>query len=81
MLSDAELNQFREERLADEQWRNISCHVIADMIEVCGVCGAVRDRERLVRCPWCEDCFCCKDGVCREQHRSAQHPSVAYWTW
>lgn len=81
MLSEAELNQFREEREADEQWRTVSCHAIAEMIEICSVCSTVRDKERLVRCPWCQDTYCCEEGVCRERHRSNVHAAVAYWTW
>jgi hypothetical protein len=81
MLSDAELNQFREERQVDEQWRNISCHVIADLLEVCSICDTVREKDRLVRCPLCEDAYCCQDGHCTEQHRLGLHPAVAYWTW
>lgn len=81
MLSDAELNQFREERQVDEQWRKITCHVIADLLEVCSVCDKVREKETLVRCLWCEDTYCCREGLCSEQHRSDVHPAVAYWTW
>lgn len=81
MLSDAELNDLREERQVDQQWRNVSYHVIAEMIEACSVCGMVRDKERLLRCPWCQDDYCCTDGLCAKQHRSSLHPTVAYWTW
>lgn len=81
MLDEAELNRFREEYQADEQWRTISSHAVADMIEICAVCDTVRDKESLVRCPWCRDTYCCEDGVCSEQHRSNQHAAVAYWTW
>jgi hypothetical protein len=81
VLSDAEINQFREEREVDEQWRTVSCHAIAEMIEICSVCGTVRDKDKLVRCPWCPDTYLCSDGVCSEQHRSRLHAAIAYWTW
>jgi hypothetical protein len=78
MLSDAELNQYREECEVDEQWHNVTCHVIADLLEVCCVCFTVRDKECLVRCPNCEDAYCCKDGICADQHRFTMHPRGAY---
>lgn len=78
MLSDAELNQYREECEADEQWHNVTRHVIAELLEVCSVCDTVRDKERLVRCPHCEDAYCCTDGICSEHHRFTAHPRGAY---
>lgn len=78
MLSDAELNQYREECEADEQWHNVTRHVIAELLEVCCVCDKVREKECLVRCPHCEDAYCCRDGICSEQHRYSEHPRGAY---
>jgi hypothetical protein len=79
MLSDAELNQYREECEVHQQWSNVTCHVIADLLEVCSVCGTVRDKERLVRCPWCDDLYCCREDACTRQHRSSAHPAAANW--
>lgn len=81
MQSDAELNKFREELEAGEQRRETSCHVIAELIEICSVCDTIRDKARLVCCPWCPDSYHCKDGICAELHQSALHAAVAYWTW
>ena len=87
MLSDAGLNQFREDRQtteslqAKQQWRDVPYHAMAVVVEACSECGMVRDRERLVRCPWCEDTYCCQDETCGAQHRASLHPAVAYWTW
>ena len=79
MLDDASLNEFREERRVDEEWRTISYHVIADLLEVCAVCGMVTEKERLNRCPSCEDTYCCSEGLCFERHHSGMHSRVAYW--
>lgn len=81
MMSNGELDRFREELATDQQWRNVSCHVIAELLEACALCGTVREKERLNQCQWCEDTYCCKDGLCSEQHRSSLHAAVAYWTW
>lgn len=81
MLSHKELEKIREEREVLETWRTFSRHVVAEMLEACAVCGAVRDKEMLTRCRWCEDAYICKDGVCAQQHQAALHPAVAFWTW
>ncbi|HEY6293481.1 MAG TPA: hypothetical protein VI455_18160 [Terriglobia bacterium] len=81
MLNDAELNQYWEDHQTDDEWRKVSYRGIANLLEACSECGSVRAKERLVRCPWCEDTYCCKDQICSEQHRSGLHPAVAYWTW
>ena len=81
MLSDAELNAYREERKVDEEWRNISYYVIADLLEVCAVCGIVTEKERLLRCPSCEDTYCCKERRCFDRHHSNQHPTAVYRKW
>ena len=78
MLDDAKLNEFREERKVDEEWRNISYHVIADLLEVCAVCSMVKEKERLISCPSCEDTYCCGEGACFERHHLT-HPRVAQW--
>jgi hypothetical protein len=79
MLDDKSLNEFREERRVDEEWRNISYYVIADLLEVCATCGLVAEKERLIRCPSCDDTYCCE--LCFERHQSAVHPAVSYWKW
>ena len=78
MMSDAELNQYREECEVDEQWHNVTRHVLAEMLEVCSACGMVRDKDRLVRCPCCQDAYCCRDGACSAKHRLSMHPTAPY---
>jgi hypothetical protein len=81
MMSREELAKIREEHEVLENWRTISRHVIAEMLEACTVCGEVREKERLVRCRWCQDTYYCKDGFCGHQHQAETHPAVAFWTW
>ncbi|HEV2178497.1 MAG TPA: hypothetical protein VGW33_15030 [Terriglobia bacterium] len=81
MLSDDELARIREEQEETERWRRYSCHVVAEMLEACAICGAVREKEHLNRCQWCDDTYFCKDGLCAPQHRADVHADVAYWTW
>jgi hypothetical protein len=81
MMNKDELERIREEREVLDVWRRYSCHVVADMLEACAVCGTVREKEHLVRCQWCEDVYFCKDTVCSHQHHAAAHPAVAFWTW
>lgn len=80
MLSDEELRKIREEHETIERWRKYSCHIVADLLEACEVCGTVREKERLTRCQWCDDTYYCKEGLCSRQHRADVHPAVAYWT-
>lgn len=81
MLSDDDLAKIREEVEVIDNWRTYSRHVIAELLEACTVCGTVRERERLVRCRWCEDIYCCKEGICTQHHQVEVHPAVAFWTW
>jgi hypothetical protein len=81
MLQKGELERIREEYEVFESWRRISRHVVADLLEACAACGMVRERERLVRCHWCQDVYFCQEGTCAQQHHAAVHPSVAFWTW
>jgi hypothetical protein len=81
MFSDNELNEMREEFETLDRWRKFSCHVVADLLEVCAVCGRVREKCRLVRCRWCEDTYYCSDGLCFNQHQANRHPGVANWIW
>lgn len=81
MLSHEEIDRIKEERETLENWRTVSYHVIAEMLEACSVCGSVREKERLVRCRWCEDVCLCKEGTCAHHHQAETHPSVAFWTW
>lgn len=81
MLGKDDLAKLREEREVLENWRTYSCHVIADLLEVCMVCGTVREKERLTRCRWCEDVYYCQGDTCAHQHHAETHPATAYWTW
>ena len=81
MLSHDELEKIREEREVLDTWRKYSCHVVADLLEVCTICGTVREKEKLVRCRWCNDVYICKDGTCGPKHQADLHPAVAFWTW
>jgi hypothetical protein len=81
MLSHKELEKIREEREVIETWRRYSRHVVAEMLEVCAVCGIVREKVRLARCRWCDDTYVCKDGKCTQRHQAEVHPAVAFWTW
>jgi len=81
MLSKDDLARIREEREVLDNWRSHSRHVVADLLEACTVCDTVRDKDRLMRCRWCDDVYYCKEGVCAQQHHANVHPSVAFWTW
>ncbi len=81
MSSKDDIAKMREEREALITWRTYSRHVVADMVEACAVCGAIRDKERLTRCRWCEDSYVCKEGLCGQKHHLDVHPSIAFWTW
>ena len=81
MLSDNELEAMREEFETLDRWRKISRHVVADLLEVCAVCGCVREKCRLTRCRWCEDTYYCADGLCFHEHQANHHPAVANWIW
>ncbi len=81
MLDKDALARIREEHEVMETWRIYSRQAIAEFLEACPVCGAVREKSRLVHCRWCEDTYCCKEGVCIQQHHAEVHPGVAFWTW
>lgn len=81
MMSKEDLEKIREEQEAMESWRTVSRHVVADLLEACVICGAVREKDRLARCRWCDDVYFCKEGVCAQQHHVGVHPAVAFWTW
>jgi len=81
MLTQDELGKIREQNEAEDTWRKYSRHIVADLLEGCAICGAVREREHLARCRWCEDVYFCKQGVCAQQHQAEMHPAVAFWTW
>ena len=78
-MSDNELKQMQEEFETLNRWRRFSRHVVADLLEVCTVCGCVREKCRLTRCRWCEDTYCCSHGPCFHRHRVSRHPAAAYW--
>ncbi len=77
MLSDDDLSRIREEHEVMDRWRKYSRHIVADLLEACTVCGMVREKARLTRCPWCDDCYYCKDGLCSHHHKADIHPAVA----
>ena len=81
MLSHNELERIREEWQALETWRRYSRHVVADLLEACAICGTVREKAQMARCPWCKDFYMCKDGICTQLHLAEWHPAVAFWTW
>jgi len=81
MMTHDELGKIREENEAEDTWRKYSRHIVADLLEGCAICGAIRERDQLVRCRWCEDVYFCKHGVCSHQHQAESHPAVAFWTW
>ncbi len=81
MLTNDEMAKIREEQEVLETWRKVSRHVVAEMIEACAVCGTVRDKNRLTRCRWCADVYCCREGLCTHRHQAETHPAVAFWTW
>ncbi len=75
-MNKDELGKIREEIEALRTWRNLSREEVAEQLEVCAVCGRVRDREHLVRCPACADVFICEDGLCAWLHHARLHPST-----
>ncbi len=81
MLGGDDLARMREEHEVMDNWRTYSRHVVAELLEACTVCGTVREKERLVRCRWCEDIYYCKESTCSQRHHVDVHPAVAYWTW
>jgi hypothetical protein len=78
MLNKDDLQRIHEEREVLEKWRKVSRHVVADLLEACSVCGTVREREHLARCPWCEDVYLCPKG-CAYTHNTHLHPKAAFW--
>lgn len=79
MLSREELERIREEQEALETWRTFSRHVVADLLEMCTICGTIREKPQLTRCRLCEDAYICKEGVCAKRHQAELHPGVASW--
>ncbi len=78
MVNKDELERFKQEIQTLETWRDISCHVVADMLEACAVCGRIRDREHLVRCGSCADVYVCEEGLCTWLHHASCHPSTSF---
>ncbi len=81
MLSDNDLYNAREEFETLDRWRKFSRHVVADLLEVCEICGLVREKDRLIQCRWCADAYYCSDRPCFRQHQGSRHPAVANWIW
>lgn len=79
MIDKNELHKFQEEREVHETWRNISRHVVADLLEACSVCNTVRERNFLLRCPYCEDVYLCP-GECMNEHNMHLHSTVSFWS-
>jgi hypothetical protein len=78
MLSHDELERIRQEREAFETWRRYSRHVVADLLEMCAICGTIRDKALLTRCLWCKDTYVCRDRNCAQRHRVRLHSAVAF---
>lgn len=76
---DDDLAQLREERETMERWRAYSCHVIAELLEVCAVCGKVMEKDKLTPCRLCHDTYHCKTGTCLYQHHAKAHPVETLW--
>ena len=77
MISDNELCKMREEFETLDRWRKFSRHVVADLLEVCAMCGLVREKRRLTRCRWCADSYYCSDGPCFHQHHTVLYVTPA----
>jgi len=81
MMSKEDLARIREEHEVMDNWRTYARHVVAGLLEACTICGTVREKDRLVRCRWCQDVYYCKEGTCAQHHHVDIHPAVAFWTW
>jgi uncharacterized paraquat-inducible protein A len=81
MRSHDELGKIWEEWEASETRQSHPRHVVADQLEACAICGTVREKVQMARCPWCEDTYMCKEGICAQWHQAELHPAVAFWTW
>ena len=77
-MTHDDLEKIREQNEAEDTWRKYSRHVVAEMLEGCTICGAIREKENLARCRWCADVYFCKKGVCSQRHHAAMHPAVAF---
>ncbi len=77
MMNNEELQKLQEEQEVMETWRKVSRHVVADLLEVCSDCSTVRERDLLLRCPWCEDVYLCA-GECMHEHNTNLHPTVSF---
>jgi hypothetical protein len=78
-MNKEELHKLQEEQEVMETWRKVSRHVVADLLEGCTVCNTLRERDLLLRCPWCEDVYLCP-GECMHQHNLNLHPTVSFWS-
>ena len=79
MMNQEELHKLQEEQEVMETWRKVSRHVVADLLEGCSVCDTLRERNLMLRCPWCEDVYLCP-GECMHQHNLHIHPTVSFWS-
>ncbi len=79
MLNKDDLRRIQEKRQVLEEWRKVSRHVVANLLEACSICGTVAEKEHLTRCPWCDDVYLCPKG-CTHIHNVHFHPGVSYWT-
>jgi hypothetical protein len=79
MLSRDDMEKSREEREVLDRWRKYSCHIVADLLEVCEVCSTVREKDRLARCRLCGDAYYCKNGVCSHDHYAHIHRLDGVW--
>jgi len=76
MMDKDDLHKLQEEQEVMDTWRKVSRHVVADLLEACSVCSTVRERNLLLRCPWCEDVYLCP-GKCMHQHNMHLHPTIS----
>lgn len=79
MMDQDDFRKIQEEMAVDDTWRKISRHVVADLLEGCSTCSMVRERNVLLRCPWCEDVYLCA-GKCMHEHNMRLHPTVTFWS-
>lgn len=79
MMDQEDLHKLQEELEVMDTWRKISRHVVAELLEACSDCNTVRERNLLLRCPWCDDVYLCA-GECMQHHNARLHPTVTFWS-
>src|SRR5579872_5332048 len=79
-MNKEDLHKIHEEREVIEKWRKISRHVVCRLLLDKKECGAVRERDCMVRCQLCEDVYLCAEA-CVRRHSCHFHPMVSFRTW